>query len=278
MKHCFTIVFVTIFCASCAIIDNFDEEPMFLEISEATFNPPVGIDPAHDIRDVWVFADGFNVGIFELPARVPVLGTDSVDINLLPGIRNNGLSNSSRDFPFYKPTVVTLPFEASSVEEIELETSYLDDILFSLNEDFESSNVFTADIDNDTSTFLQVVDESTFGSKAGRIDVNTATSRFQIATSRLYPTDVLGTSEVYLEMNHRNEVGFAIGIIGHQDGFVETIGVISLFPTDEWRKLYLDLSPHINAGLYDNYQILIAGSGLVETGQIWLDNLRVVHL
>ena len=79
-------------------------------------------------------------------------------------------------------------------------------------------------------------------------------------------------------MNHRNEVGFAIGIIGHQDGFVETIGVISLFPTDEWRKLYLDLSPHINAGLYDNYQILIAGSGLVETGQIWLDNLRVVHL
>jgi len=190
MKHCFTLILLVILGASCALFDNFNEEPMFLQISEATFRPPVGVHPSHDIRDVWVFADGFNVGIFELPARVPILGSDSVDINLLPGIRDNGFTNSARDFPFYKPTVLTLPFEANSVEEIDLETSYLDGILFGLDEDFESSNVFTADVDNDTLSFLEIVDETIFGNSAGRIDVTTATSRFEIGTSRFFPTDV----------------------------------------------------------------------------------------
>ncbi len=59
--------------SSCSLLDSDKPVPFFLDLKDPTVRTPdnTGFD-THKITDVWVFADGQILGVFPLPAKVPV--------------------------------------------------------------------------------------------------------------------------------------------------------------------------------------------------------------
>jgi hypothetical protein len=62
--------------SSCELINPVEEIPSFIQIDSFVMEDNVLADEgslSHDIRDAWVFIDDEMIGIYELPARIPIL-------------------------------------------------------------------------------------------------------------------------------------------------------------------------------------------------------------
>lgn len=279
MKKILFLLYITALYSSCGLTDNFSEEPMYLQINSASLTGTPQVGNSHDIKDAWVYVDGFNVGIFELPATVPILSSgNTVNVDIRAGVRDNGIQLSARQYPFYKTLNYTFDFIANETIELDLTYEYVDNVQFTINENFELGNVFFDDVDGNPLSTISRSNETPYGSFCGKSEVSADLSRFEQATSEVYLTNVFQSSEVYLEIDYKCDVSFIVGYIGYRNSVKSTIGVITLFEEEEWSKLYLDMSADLNSGVFDEYQLVIAGAGTNQDGNIWIDNVRIVHL
>ncbi len=272
------LLFFLIGLAACNLTDSFSEEPMFLEIESATLVSDGDTYPSHKIQDVSVYVDGVSVGVFELPARVPVLGEGEVSVVVFAGIRNNGQVLSPKEYPFYKRQEFIIPFEANKIISLSLEYEYLEDTKFVFDDNFESEIQFNLDLDEDEASTLVKSSDTPYGSFCGLIDVTQETSFFLQATVGRYNVEDFQGSQVYLELDYKCEVPFIVGYIGFDGAIQRSETFIVLFESEEWDKVYLDMSVVLNGGEFDTYRIFLAGVGDMEAGRIWVDNVRLVHL
>ncbi|MDA8693487.1 hypothetical protein N9L92_05430, partial [Saprospiraceae bacterium] len=144
------ICFVSVY--SCSLFDGFDEIPMYLTFSDEVSLITVPEEGANtqDVLGVSVFADGFNIGVFELPADVPVLDDNSeTDLSIFGVVRNNGQSDNLLAYPFYAPIDFTRPFESGEFVPVNLDFRYRDDLNFLYLEDFEGQHTIILNIDED---------------------------------------------------------------------------------------------------------------------------------
>lgn len=278
MKYAFLIILSSLI-VSCALTDTFDEVPMFISIEKADLETTaLQGNNSSKIQDVWVFADGASIGVFELPATIPILSPDEeVKIDILAGIRNNGLALSPKQYPFMQTLTYNLDFEPEKVVPLEPVFSYYPTTNFALLENFEAELQFNLDLDDDPTSTIYRSEETPFGQFCGKIDVTEANTLFRQTTSAIYSVSDFGNSEVYLEIDYKCEVPFIVGYIGDNGASQVFDFFIVLNTTDDWNKLYLDLSSQLNGGRYDRYQILIAGVPQTEEGSIWVDNIKLLH-
>jgi len=179
MKKTLFLLYITVCCFSCRLTDNFDEEPMYLQINSATLAAIPEVGNTHDIRDVWVYVDGFNVGIFELPAKVPILSAaDMVSIDLRAGIRDNGIQLTARQYPFYETLNYNFDFVPNQTRELDVTFAYIDAVKFGMSEDFETSNVFSEDVDGDPLSTVVRSTEASYGNYCGKSVVSADLSRY----------------------------------------------------------------------------------------------------
>lgn len=271
-------LFIVICQFSCSLTDNFNEAPMFIQIDSVDLvTSDNNIDPSHKIKDVSVYVGGANIGVFEVPAKVPILGEGEVEVTFFAGIRNNGIVLTPKDYTFYERNVMTFSFEENKVVPVNLEFNYVPDVKFAFNENFENTFLFSLDLDGDDASSLVRSDETPYGSGCGKISITEETSFFQQGTAGLYKTDVFQASDVYLELDYKCDVPFIVGYIGYDGTIQRSETFIILFERDEWDKVYLDMSVELNGGQFDSYQIFIAGLGDRQVGDVWVDNIRLVY-
>ena len=95
-----------------------------------------------NITDAWIYINGQLQGVYELPAKFPVLEQGNTDIKVYAGIKNNGISTERATYPFYNPYTINTELSINSTREIKPEISikenisggdnlvYLDDLEF----------------------------------------------------------------------------------------------------------------------------------------------------
>ena len=285
-----TILFLVIvaFSFGCNLNDNFSEEPMFLQINSIDLitGPEQGED-THAILDVWVFVDGFNVGVFQVlpdrPARVPIISDNpTFTVDFFGGIRNNGISQTPKQYPFFERVQTEIDFLPNEVVEMDLEFQYKDDIVFPILEDFEFGQIYSEDIDVDQDNSIIITEEPedvVFGTRAAKYTVGPDELTDFVQATTVFETEMFGASEVYLEIDFNSEIPFFLGYIGFDEiNTFTTDFTILLRPTEgEWTKLYLDLSSHLNGGLFERFQLLVAGAPDTGSGCILIDNVKLVH-
>ena len=282
MKVYLNLFTLFILCLLASACDNFNEEPMYLRINEADFRTEADEGaPSHRIQDVWVYADGLSIGVFELPADVPVLSSDSdVDIDIFGGIRNNGLALSPTQYSFYERIDFTQNFEPGTTVEVSPIFAYREGAKIAFLEDFEGSNLFSEDLDgDDTSVLVKTSDPAQvkYGFSCGRISLNTENNLFQQATLATFNAEDFGASEVFVELDFKCDIPFVFGYVGQSGSFSSTRFPIVLNPTEEWTKIYIDYSVFFNGGEFESYKLLLAGAPLEEGGTIWVDNIKLVY-
>jgi len=281
MRILISLILLFALC-SCSFFDTLERKPMFLIANEVslTTESEEGAN-THKIRDLSVYVDGFNIGVFNLPADIPVLDDDdNIRIDAVAGIRNNGNAALPIEYPFYSIESIDVNYEEEKLIPFNINFGYKDGVQFKFVEGFESSvHGFNGDLDNNPNTNVETVTDARSGSFAGKITNNAAEPDYEFSTNFVYPIDDIFDTQVFLELDYKNEIPFQIGVLGFNGQIGRRDYKIVLVESEDWNKIYIDLTNEIANAQIQEFQIIMRNAN--EDGQygsVWLDNVKLVHL
>ncbi len=266
--------------SGCQLFDGGGPGPMFLDVEDVLFRTGSNQGaPSHNFRDVWVYADGKDLGVYEWPVSVPVLSDGTVvTMTFLAGIRNNGINSNPIQYPFIQLVERTLDFTPGENVQVIPEFEHFDEVRFVFIEDFEGNHIFQSDVDGDPSTSIQKSSVALYGLFSGRGVVSAEHPLLEIGTATVYPTAEVVGSPLYLELDYKTDVPVEIGYNGLVTNLLTKDYVVGLVPQENWNKVYIELTGAIGSSIFDGYQIIIRathqGGGEAE---IFVDNLKLIH-
>ncbi|MAN04931.1 MAG: hypothetical protein CMI35_17770 [Owenweeksia sp.] len=267
--------------------------PAYLHIPsiqvDSTFYPTQG--SAHSaITTAWIYANGKAVGVFELPATVPVPNSGPTLVEVYPGITMNGIGATRAIYTPYQVLRETL--DLTELDTLELDspyTRYASSATILQVETFDENGLnLTATNRSDTSVIktndpgeiFVNPEQAENNGRAGKIVLEGERNFFELESSEAYSLPTYGIS-VYLEMTYKTEVPMVVGVVAnYPGGITQRASTLVLLPNDEWKKIYVNLVTELTA--YSDaigFQILIAGQETDSEAphKILLDNLKIVY-
>ena len=231
------------------------------------------------ISDCWVTFNGLFLGAFEMPSTIPVLFNGEINAKISPGIKVNGTSLNRIIYPFYKEYEISTEINFEENNILNPTTEYKENTNFQLLEEgtFELGNMLEKTENSDTIPFTQ--NEEVFqGQKSCAIRIDNENPFFQI--KNIEPLFFENFFEsIFIELDFKSSIPFSVGLIANEDLANRQEHMI-IFASNEWKKMYLDISPLIGAeGAVSSYQIYFEGNlpENTESGFVILDNIKIVH-
>ena len=236
------------------------------------------------ISDVWVYINSNLQGAYELPVTFPITASGDLNINLRPGIKQNGISATRVIYPFYEFYTETNTFTAGEVLKIEPCVSYretgqnLGEIRMPWKEDFEGVVDLNYAEASDTVVKTVSEDENVLeGNFAGGIFLDADDDFFELIspTFTTLPTD--GTP-IYLELNYRSNHEFFVGLYTQDRS--NQINLYGFRKQEDWNKIYVDLSETVRFnGNASNFNVFIGfvKDPDIETVEFYIDNIKMLH-
>lgn len=284
---------ISFFIPSCEVINPEEPVASYLYIPSITLE--VASDgsegsASHDIQDAWVMVNGELIGVFGLPAMVPVLKEGPAEVSISAGIKRNGISNDRVFYPFYAPFTKSVQLIPGRTDTIVPVVRYRSNLKFVWIEDFEDgSNSFTKyDIlATQDSMFISEDPGEIFSNpgelnrRSAKILLDTGEQYFHNATANdfILPR---GENNIYLEVNYRCEVPLQFGIVPTVNTVFGSVPVFLAFSTGtQWKKAYISLQEDVNTPEFarDNFKIFLAAISNRKDRpvSILIDNLKIIH-
>lgn len=270
--------------ASCA---KGDKVPAYLEIPGFSLSTTTeqGLATSR-ITEAWVSVDESFIGVWELPARVPVLAEGAHRIDVVPGVKRNGLFDDRLQYPFYTTSTSTAMLTKEGTTTLSPAIVYRDNTNIWL-EGFEDTFVRLNTTDASDTTLLRISPAE----EPGLLFLqNTPCGAFRLDAAHPYVKaysdedfEVSG-GPVFLELDYRNDLLFTVGAIVNVEGTETTVPLVLLVPTRRsdgsmpWNKVYIDLSSVFNAGVTQRDIFFEASLPSGSTSaEIYLDNIKLVR-
>ena len=286
----FTYLLLFLIISSCDIINPEETIPSYIQVDEfqLTTNESIQGTNSHQITDVWAFINGEALGVFELPATIPVLTSGTQNITLFAGIRENGLRSTPVIYPMYDRYEISLNLVPDEVHLITPNIGYLSNSIFVLTEDFEGDNIQLEGINNAGINRVTNPTQVQYGNGSGSISLTEeSTEIISISTFVDLPTS--GGTPVYLEMDYRTNVELEVGLVGFEISTGTPMQAISykvvLCPINSWNKVYINFQEDLELSQLDGYKLAFrvstndTGCGGVTTSspEILLDNIKLIR-
>lgn len=277
-KTSFLIVSLFMLYQSCSVLSHDEGIPSYLYINNFTLSCDLETEgyPSQKIVDAWIYVNGKEIGVYELPALVPVLDTGMCEVVVLPGIKENGISGTGTVYPFYQGYTLNTELIAAETDSLYPTTKYYDVIDMVALDRFEDGNIFSPS-DNSDTVFVAIFDTSLVfeGLRSIKATVDEAHPFFRSETSLLtFP--VFG-KPVYVELDYKADSEFEVWLTG-VDASLGTAYqyVITITAKDEWNKIYINLFSAIQALQSDQYKLEIRMMRGDADADLFLDNLKIV--
>ncbi len=271
-----------------------DKAPAFLYIPAINYD---GNDSykSHKLADAWIYANGNFLGVFGLPADIPILEEGKVDIIIDPGVREFGPNGPSvvtylypDIYPFYERITATVNLASGRTDTLRPTTRYKSNAKVVFSEDFEgASNVFRQELDKNPNTVISNQSQTVkSGLQSGMANMDTTNFLLQTATTLDYiiPFD---NRPVYMELDYLSEINLEIGLIGRDSITGQTTSVFEyvLLPKSEWTKAYINLTSLITStkkkSNYIAFRTYITKNGngqfIKPKAFVAIDNVRLLY-
>ena len=276
---------IGVLISSCTLTDNDQPLPAYLEITDVNLitNQFQG-EPTHNISEIWAYADNQLLGVFEIPCKIPVLTSgETTEFLIFPGFRNNGVQSKSFTYNLMDQIRFTETMNEGDLIQKSLTFVYKDDAKFDFIEGFEGgSHIFSRDLDEDESSFIEATtDDKKSGAQSGKISLTQEKPTLSAASIFDYNRVDNAGKDSYLEMDYKNDGPFVVGVLYVQEGQKVAQPLILLNASDNWNKIYIDYTSILSSPLIETYSVYISSdieSSSIESGTIYLDNLKFVHL
>ncbi|MFN7913225.1 MAG: hypothetical protein ACK5QC_15485 [Bacteroidota bacterium] len=232
----------------------------------------------HNITELYVYVNGKFQGAYPQGNNIPIPMVEpgkNVKINLVAGIKNNGISTTRINYPFYDLyTLDTLVNQATIITK-NISFSYKSGADFPLIEGFDTGIKLIKSPVSDT-TLIVTNDGTGVNGNFGRITLSSA-NKFARMESALQYTLPRGESNLYLELDYRSNVEFEVGVLGENN---EEKSTIRITPKENWSKIYVSLADAVNREpKYNKHKLYIKAVTNTETPKLKLDidNIKIVH-
>jgi hypothetical protein len=282
----YTPLLLVLFFTSC-IKNNPDPSWIRIEKWELLANPLLNTSEGeltHNFSDVWLYIDDKLIGVFELPVKIPVLISGNKTVKAYPAIRNNGISNTKKLYPFCEPYIVEVELIQNETISISPVTRYSSITKFWI-EDFEDvAFKMETDINVSNANLIRTLDPEfvKYGNGCGYVKLTVSDSLWLGYTNG--QIQLPKGKEVYWEIDYRLNNPVLTGVLGISSSEVKNNPYIRLNPEKDgnpiWKKIYLDLREIVsfssNAEYYEMYLRAEIFTGLTEA-EICIDNIKLVY-
>ncbi|MFK8044343.1 MAG: hypothetical protein AB8B72_02520 [Crocinitomicaceae bacterium] len=287
MKTLYLSLISFLFLASC----QEDLTPAWLEIKTVNFttNEPVEGPNSHDIVDAWVYIDNKEMGVWEIPFRMPVLQEGEHTLTVIPGIKISGQSSIRVTNNFYEAYTTTINLSKKETTTIVPTFGYKPTVNVIAKEDFEDTGVIlNPDNTTDTTKFkiiskLDFPDIVKYGNNCGRLQVNESDTVARVITDLDLP---IIQGKMYLEIDYLATNSFFIGILEETSSVnqIDQGPYAGAYRTDadefEWKKIYFPLSDRTNLNAFANsfeFYIYVPLDTGNQAGEVYIDNVKIVY-
>ena len=277
--------------------DKDEPIPSYLHIPkiDVTTDPGTQGSNDHDVLDAWVYVGGDLVGVFELPATIPILTSGTQKLTILGGVKKNGFVNQRVIYPFLKSFELEKEFIPSQVDTISPVLSYNENVQFPWIEDFEDGSIslvrsgsnttydslYITNLENEVYQYDGIENKAT-----GKVEIPLGLQIFENSTIANYDLPRSG-QEIYLEINFKCNTEFVVGIYPITGSFISGVPILNLLSTEDasgtmqWKKTYISLKEDVNDPLYNgaDFRVFFNAQTNRETGTptIFIDNIKLVH-
>lgn len=277
-------VFLFIFFTSCTFSDKETYEPAYLLLEDPQIS--VRTDegaPVNGIQDAWIIVDGKLIGVFPLPAKVPIITTGAeMQIQINAGVKENADRNISVEYPFYSPLLTSLTLEPGKSYSIPLNYQYKDETYFDFTEGFETSlHLLTYDLDGNTETRLSITNEdAVFGNKSGLVKLSKDNDDAEFTTESFISNANNKRGAVYLEFDYKSEEVIYVGTQVNTQGSEILQYKVLLLPSETWKRAYINLTDEISSPNVVDYRPVfrvLYENKENEFSKTYIDNVKLVH-
>ncbi len=258
--------------------------PAYIFVPSITLSTEYAVEgsASHNVQDIWVYIDDEVQGIYQLPARIPILKEGLVKMRLNGGILLNGVSNTRASYPHYAGFDTLINLVRGETDTIVPALRYNTAIEFVWKEDFELQGFTLRRSQQSDTTLIRTADSSLVfeGNNSLLAYVNAERPFFICETNTAFSLIRDGSNQ-FIEINYRNNVPLSVGYLAFApDGSSFEQPIVVLNTSAVWKKQYINLTPFIGGNSGYTYRIILAGiynrtDGV--TGQIQVDNLKLIR-
>lgn len=299
-------VFISVIFTGC---DNTDITPNYIVIKPedlaspmdmSTFNQEHGTSytsyqleaiASQGFKDVWVYANEENLGLWELPCKIPVIGQDSVKIKISPGFRMNGLSNQIPLYLFVLPYSKSFYFSQDNSHGFSsgISFKYSPDVTFPLVESFENSTSFIPR--NDGGAPFEIYNDE--GENVGLITLKDSVTSFDLVSEAMRLRGY--GNQTILQIDYRMDYEkltdgaqppeFSVGIrYQNSSGYEEFEPLVNFRYSNSWNTVYVNLTQAISrnasssTGYLGNVKVSLSGykTDMHKNINFYFDNIKIV--
>lgn len=273
--------------SGCNLINPDEAVPAYLSIAQPVYAPAPG-DPAAaaasvNVVSAFVYASDLFIGVFDLPAKVPVLQAGDVSVRVAPAIYPDGQRATRVVYPFYKDLKTRVRLVPGQVLPVAPAVAYnpaTTHLPFDIEEEFAPDvPAFTlSSLASAPYTLEAGVADDAAHPQVGRVRGITGRTDVFFLES-VWKGPLPGRSApVYLELDCRSTMPFQVGLTYNSD----RVGDLTVYPSDHWTKLYVNLSEEIGRIHTTNasaqLSIYIEGFPTGVAGDFFaVDNIRLVR-
>jgi hypothetical protein len=235
--------------------------------------------------DMWVSDDGRMVGAAGLPTLLPILKSGNTKVRLDAGIIVSGQDNKRTAYPLVASYVETRSLKPGVTDTIIPQFRYLPNLDAKFIEDYD--RLGTSLIINPTyylpgDTVIRVNDNNALrpGNFSGKVQMAPEHVQLQLLSSTEYELPGYG-SPVYLEIDINSNLPIDIGYYYDSGSGTSSLqSVLQTFPTNGWRKLYVNLTDEVSARRAGTlFKISIAFYNIDNVvPAVYIDNVKLLCL
>ena len=260
-------------------------QPKLVSVSTNTSTQGSG---SSKITDLWLYVDGQFQGAYPSGSRMPIITKNQkVKVNILPGIKNNGISGTRLSWAFYSGIELdTLVGNGQTVDR-PLVFQYNPNTVFEWTENFDGfgyslvksiGDVSGGNTSTSDTMWKLAPTVDCFEGKSAEIGLSSnasvgATAQFESSIDHTMPQ---GNTNVYLEINYKGNQVFEVGVLAD----ATTKSTVFVNPSANWNKIYIQLSDALNRLPKEPQQKVyfkMVKTADNATPKIFLDNIKLVH-
>ncbi|MCR5115144.1 MAG: hypothetical protein K6A95_05640 [Bacteroidales bacterium] len=300
--HFVAILFMVYLLSSCQKVDltatyiSIDTTSFVMDVSHFNQDHATGYDAGElasisnqHFHDAWVVVNGTSLGTWELPCKIPVLGSDSVRVSIYPGVKMNGVSTMRPRYPFVDPYTTTINLKGGTEIEIgtiPLQYSAVTKFEFIENFNRDYNGIFHASKDNGVN-FLHGTAPDNPTNRIGIIDLTDSIQDFEIESSNMTFGNKL-PNYVFLEMDYMcdyedgAEVAVTMLIDKSTTSLTTSEPLVIANASKKWKKIYVNLTQSVSRNQTNAiaYRVQLSGGRPDENIPIhfYFDNIKVIYL
>jgi hypothetical protein len=281
----FYFLFLLIF-PSCSLLEQNEPTPSYIFVNEFRLKTFVNQGSSSErITDIWVFNDTEFLGMFPLPAKIPLLLYGEQNLTFQAGIKENGIGATPENYPFFNPIKVKVNLTALKTDTLKLETSYLSSSKFHFVENFENNTSFFSFLVSGLpeNRVLPYSDKNVFEGKfSGKIQITKSSPVVTVGSNAKYKNTFNPGQPVYLEMDYKGEAPCIIGVQFYDTENIEEAGIIvpiaGFKESADWKKIYFNLGSTLALRKSLYYRVIfnaVLPEGK-ENASVHFDNIKLI--